>query len=146
MKDPVKRLKQTIAVAAVLLLLYSAAMLYMESRQYKAMIMKDTANKAEAVYGMIEGYGATADEIGRGFLADENARVRLMAIGLSDLVRDGAFTGKRFEGSSMVVRVRKGAVELPAEAEGMFPALSPDMITDGTRPQEQKETGSQKCS
>ena len=61
MKDPVKRLKQTIAVAAVLLLLYSAAMLYMESRQYKAMIMKDTANKAEAVYGMIEGYGATAD-------------------------------------------------------------------------------------
>ena len=40
MKDPVKRLKQTIAVAAVLLLLYSAAMLYMESRQYKAMIMK----------------------------------------------------------------------------------------------------------
>ena len=130
MKDPVKRLKQTIAVAAVLLLLYSAAMLYMESRQYKAMIMKDTANKAEAVYGMIEGYGATADEIGRGFLADENARVRLMAIGLSDQVRDDVFTGKRFEGSSMVVRVRKGAVELPAEAEGMFPALSPDMITD----------------
>ena len=133
MKDPVKRLKQTIAVAAVLLLLYSAAMLYMESRQYKAMIMKDTANKAEAVYGMIEGYGATADEIGRGFLADENARVRLMAIGLSDQVRDGAFTGKRFEGSSMVVRVRKGAVELPAEAEGMFPALSPDMITNEYR-------------
>ena len=42
MKDPVKRLKQTIAVAAVLLLLYSAAMLYMESRQYKAMIMKES--------------------------------------------------------------------------------------------------------
>ena len=82
---------------------------------------------------MIEGYGATADEIGRGFLADENARVRLMAIGLSDQVRDGAFTGKRFEGSSMVVRVRKGAVELPQEAEGMFPALSPDMITDEYR-------------
>ncbi len=130
MKDPVKRLKLTIAVAAALLLLYSVIMLFMERRQYHELIMKDTANKAEAVRGMVEGYGGTADEIGRGFLADENARVRLMAIGLRDQVTDGTFSGNRLTEDSMVVRVQDGTLELPAEAEGLFPDLLPDMITD----------------
>ena len=129
MKDPVKRLRQMIAVAVVFLIAYTGIMLYIEMRHYDELVMMDSKNKTEAVRSMIEGYEKTAEEIGRGFCEDENARVRLMTIMMSDLITNGEFTGDRFANNSMVVRVHDGKVELPSEAEGLFPELSADMIT-----------------
>ena len=62
MKDPVKRLKQTIAVAIAFLIVYTGIMLYIEQRHFDELIAMDSMNKTEAVRGMIEGYGKTADE------------------------------------------------------------------------------------
>lgn len=129
MKDPVKRLKGTIAVAIVFLIVYTAALFNIEQRHYNELIMADSANKTEAVRTMIEGYGKTADEAGKGFCEDENARVRLAAIRLSSQIADGEFTGDRFGENSMVVRVRGGNVELPPEAAGLFPVLTAEMVT-----------------
>ena len=89
MKEPVKRLAQTILVAIVFLIVYTGVLLYVEKKNYDDLIMADSYNKVEAVRGMIEGYDKTAGEIGKGFSEDENARVRLMAIRLSDQIRDG---------------------------------------------------------
>ena len=129
MKDPVKRLKGTIAVAIVFLIVYTAVMFNIEQRHYDELIMADSVNKTESVRGMIEGYGKTADEVGSGFCEDENARVRLAAIRLRPQIADGEFTGERFGGNSMVVRVSNGKVELPPEAAGLFPALTAEMVT-----------------
>ena len=130
MKEPKKRLRQTIALAIIFLILYSGILLYIEQRQYNDIVMKDSVYKTEVVRSMIEGYEKTADEVGSGFFQDENARVRLMAIGLADRAADGKFTGERFSDNGMVVLVRDGKIELPAEAEGLFSALTPEMITN----------------
>ena len=98
-------------------------------------------NKTESVRGMIEGYGRSADEVGRGFCEDENARVRLAAIRLQPQIADGEFTGERFGGNSMVVRVSNGKVELPPEAAGLFPALTAEMVTS-----EYEQTGTEIAS
>ena len=108
MKDPVKRLKQTIAVAIVFLIIYTGIMLSISQRH--------------------EGYSKTVEEIGKGFFEDENTKVRLMAIRLSDQFAGGEFIGDRFSGDSMAVRMRGGQLELPPEAEGLFANLSPDMV------------------
>ena len=130
MKDPVKRLKQTIAVAIAFLIIYTAIMLTISQRHYEDLIVLDSVNKTEAVRGMAEGYGKTAEEIGKGFFEDENAKARLMTIMLSTRIADGEFTSDRYSGNSMVVRVRDGKISLPQEAEGLFPELTPDMITN----------------
>ena len=129
MKDPVKRLKQTIAVAIAFLIVYTGIMLYIEQRHFDELIAMDSMNKTEAVRGMIEGYGKTADEIGRGFFQYLNAGVRLRAIRMSDQVRDGSFNGERLGEDYMVVQVVNGTIRMPAEAEGLFPELTPEMIT-----------------
>ena len=129
MKDPVKRLKQTIAVAIAFLIVYTGIMLYIEQRHFDELIAMDSMNKTEAVRGMIEGYGKTADEIGRGFFEYLNAGVRLRAIRMSDQVRDGSFNGERLGEDYMVVQVVNGTIRMPAEAEGLFPELTPEMIT-----------------
>ena len=67
MRDPVKRLKGTIAVAIVFLIVYTVVMFNIEQRHYDELIMADSVNKTESVRGMIEGYGKTADEVGSGF-------------------------------------------------------------------------------
>ena len=130
MKEPVKRLAQTILVAIVFLIVYTGVLLYVEKKNYDDLIMADSYNKVEAVRGMIEGYDKTAGEIGKGFSEDENARVRLMAIRLSDQIRDGEYIGDRYSENSMVVRVHNGEIKLPPEAEGLFPALETGMITN----------------
>ena len=130
MKEPKKRLRQTIALAIIFLILYSGILLYIEERQYNDIVMKDSAYKTELVRSMIEGYEKTADEIGSGFFQDEYARVRLMAIRLADRTANGKFTGDRNFDRGMVVLVRDGKIELPAEAEGLFSALTPEMITN----------------
>ena len=128
MKDPVKRLKQTIAVAIVFLIIYTGIMLSISQRHYEELIILDSVNKTEAVRGMVEGYSKTVEEIGKGFFEDENTKVRLMAIRLSDQFAGGEFIGDRFSGDSMAVRMRGGQLELPPEAEGLFANLSPDMV------------------
>ena len=138
MKDPVKRLKGTIAVAIVFLIVYTAVMFNIEQHHYNELIMADSVNKTESVRGMIEGYGKTADEVGSGFCEDENARVRLAAIRLQPQIADGEFTGERFGGNSMVVRVSNGKVELPPEAAGLFPVLTAEMVTS-----EYEQTGTE---
>ena len=130
MKDPKKRLRQTIALALVFLIIYAGVLLCIEQRQYNDLIMKDSVYKTEAVRSMIEGYEKTADEVGSRFWQDMNAEVRLMAIRLEDRVVNGEYKGVRFGDDSMVVLVRDGRAELPPEAEGMFPALTPEMITN----------------
>lgn len=129
MKDPGKRLGQTIAAAIIFLIVYAAVMLNFEQRHNTDLIMADSVNKTESLRGMIEGYGKTADEIGKGFCEKENARVRLEAIGLAPLVVNGEFTGDRFGENGMVVRVHKGKLDLPPEAEGLFPGLTVEMVT-----------------
>ena len=141
MKDPVKRLKGTIAVAIVFLIVYTAVMFNIEQRHYNELIMADSVNKTESVRGMIEGYGKTADEVGSGFCEEENARVRLAAIRLQPQIADGEFTGERFGGNSMVVRVSNGKVELPPEAAGLFPVLTAEMVTS-----EYEQTGTEIAS
>ena len=79
---------------------------------------------------MVEGYSKTVEEIGKGFFEDENTKVRLMAIRLSDQFAGGEFIGDRFSGDSMAVRMRGGQLELPPEAEGLFANLSPDMVPE----------------
>lgn len=128
MKDPVNRLKQTIAVAIVFLIVYTGIMLSISQRHYEELIILDSVNKTEAVRGMVEGYSKTVEEIGKGFFEDENTKVRLMAIRLSDQFAGGEFIGDRFSGDSMAVRMRGGQLELPPEAEGLFANLSPDMV------------------
>ena len=54
MKDPVKRLKQTIAVAIVFLIVYTGIMLSISQRHYEELIILDSVNKTEAVRGMVE--------------------------------------------------------------------------------------------
>ena len=130
MKEPVKRLKQTIVIAIAFLILYTAVLVFIEQRHYGDLIMKDSQNKTESVRGLIEGYEKTAVKIGEGFNENENARVRLEAIRLADQIEGGEFTGDRFSENSMVVRVRGQNAELPPEAEGLFPMLTADMITD----------------
>ena len=93
MKEPVKRLRQTIAIAIIFLVVYTAIMLSVEQRYNRELVMADSVNKTESVRGMIEGYGKTADEIGRGFREDENARVRLETIRLASQIVDGEFVG-----------------------------------------------------
>ena len=58
-------------------------MLFVERRHNDELIMADSINKTESVRGMIEGYGKTADEIGRRFCEYENARVKLEVISIS---------------------------------------------------------------
>lgn len=128
MKEPVKRLRQTIAIAIIFLVVYTAIMLSVEQRYNRELVMADSVNKTESVRGMIEGYGKTADEIGRCFREDENARVRLETIRLASQIVDGEFTGERLGTSSMVVRVHDGKVELPPGADGLFPMLGADMV------------------
>ena len=130
MKDPKKRLRRTIALALVFLIIYAGVLFCIEQRQYNDLIMKDSVYKTEAVRSMIEGYEKTADEVGSRFWQDMNAEVRLMAIRLEDRVVNGEYKGVRFGDDSMVVLVRDGRAELPPEAEGMFPALTPEMITN----------------
>ena len=130
MKDPVKRLKQTIAVAIVFLIVYAGIMLSISQRHYGDLIVLDSMNKTEAVRGIVEGYSKTVEEIGKGFFEDENTKVRLMAIRLADRFADGEFNADRYSGDGMVVRVHGGRTELPPEAEGMFPSLTPEMITN----------------
>lgn len=130
MKEPVKRLKQTIAVAIVFLIIYSAVMLFISRRHYDELILMDSVNKTEAVRAIVDGYSKTADEIGKGFFEDENVRVRLMTIRFLDMIADGEFTGERTQDDGMVVRVRDGKLELPPEAERLFSALTPEMVTD----------------
>ena len=129
MKDPVKRLKQTIAIAIIFLVAYTAVMLGVEQHYNRELVMADSVNKTESVRGMIEGYGRSADEVGRGFCEDENARVRLAAIRLAPQISGGEFSGDRLGENSMVVRVHDGKAELPPEADGLFPALTADMVT-----------------
>ena len=86
MKEPVKRLKQTIAVAIIFLIIYSAVMLFISRRHYDELILMDSVNKTEAVRAIVDGYGKTADEIGKGFFEDENVRVRLMTIRFLDMI------------------------------------------------------------
>lgn len=62
MKEPKKRLRQTIALAIIFLILYSGILLYIEERQYNDIVMKDSAYKTELVRSMIEGYEKTAHE------------------------------------------------------------------------------------
>ena len=130
MKDSDKRLKQTIAVTILFLIIYSAVMLNISSRHCGDLIRMDSVSKTEAVRGMVDGYSETVEEIGKGFFKQQNVRGRLMAIRLSDQFTDGEFTGKRFDGDSMVVCVRDGKVELPSEVEGLFPEILPEMVTD----------------
>ena len=134
MKDPKKRLRQTIALALVFLIIYAGVLLCIEQRQYNDLIMKDSVYKTEAVRSMIEGYEKTADEVGSRFWQDMNAEVRLMAIRLEDRVVNGEYKGVRFGDDSMVVLVRDGRAELPPAAEGMFPALTPEMIRGTAMP------------
>ena len=129
MKDPVKRLKQTIAIAIIFLVAYTAVMLGVEQHYNRELVMADSVNKTESVRGMIEGYGRSADEVGRGFCEDENARVRLAAIRLAPQISGGEFSGNRLWENSMVVRVHDGKAELPPGADGLFPALTADMVT-----------------
>ncbi|HAB94714.1 MAG TPA: hypothetical protein DCF49_08170 [Lachnospiraceae bacterium] len=89
-------------------------MLFVERRHKDELIMADSINKTESVRGMIEGYGKTADEIGRRFCEYENARVKLEVIRLSPQVAGGKFTGERFFENGMVVRVHNNAVERTA--------------------------------
>ena len=130
MKKPVKKLKQTIAIAIAFLILYTAVLVSIEQRHYRELIMKDSQNKMESFRGLIEGYEKAVDKIGEGFYEDENARIRLETIRLADRIEDGDFTGNRFWENSMVVRVRNGNVEVPLEAEGLFPMLTAEMVTD----------------
>ena len=129
MKDPLKRLKQTIAVAVICIILYSLIMLYIGQRHYDAMITADNSTKTEAIRSLVEGYGRSADEIGSSLLNELNTEVRLMTIRFAEQIAGGEFTGERFDGSSMVVRVRNGKVEVPSEAEGLLPLLTAQMIT-----------------
>lgn len=129
MKDQVKRLKQTIAVAIVFLIIYCVIMLYISQQHYSELISMDTANKTEAVRGIVEGYSKTAEEIGKGFFEDLNTRVKLMTIRLSNRFENGEFIGDRYSEDGMVVRVSNGKVELPREAEKLFDVMPPDMIT-----------------
>ena len=129
MKDPVKRLRKTIAVAVVFLIAYTAVMLYIEQRHNEELIMADSINKTESVRGMIEGYGKTADEIGRRFCEHENARVKLEVIRLLPQVTGGEFRGERFGENGMVVRVHNNEVGLPPQAEGLFPMLTAQTVT-----------------
>ena len=96
MKDPVKRLKQTIAIAIIFLVAYTAVMLGVEQHYNRELVMADSVNKTESVRGMIEGYGRSADEVGRGFCEDENARVRLAAIRLAPQISGGSFRETAF--------------------------------------------------
>ena len=130
MKEPVKKLIQTIIVAILFLLVYTGIMLYIEKHHYDELIMADCRNKTEVVRGMSEGYGKTWEDIGSGFFKDINARVKLMTLRLADLASDGEFAGVRYDENGMVVRVRDGKIELPPEAEGLFDALSPEMVTE----------------
>ena len=82
MKNPVKRLIGTIVVALVSLVVYTVLLLNIEQRHNSELIMSDSINKTDSIRGMIEGYGRTADEIGKGFCEDENARVKLETIRL----------------------------------------------------------------
>ena len=95
MKDPVKRLKQTIAVAIAFLIIYTAIMLTISQRHYEDLIVLDSVNKTEAVRGMAEGYGKTAEEIGKGFFEDENAKARLMTIMLSTRIAVSCSTERK---------------------------------------------------
>ena len=108
MKNPVKRLIGTIVVALVFLIVYTALLLNIEQRHNNELIMSDSINKTESVRGMIEGYGRTADEIGRGFCEDENARVRLETIRLLPQVVGGEYTGERLWNGGIVVRAHGG--------------------------------------
>lgn len=130
MKEPVKRLIQTIIVAILFLAVYTGGLLYTEKRHYDDLIMADCSNKSEVVRGMAEGYSETWDEIGRGFFKEINARSRLMSIRLADQITDGEYSGARFGENDMVVRLLGEKIDLPPEAEGLFPALSKDMITE----------------
>ena len=130
MKDPKKRLRQTIALALIFLIIYAGVLLCIEQRQYNDLIMKDSVYKTEAVRSMVEGFEKTADEVGSRFWQDINAEVRLMAIRLEDRVVNGEYKGARYSDDSMVVLIRDGKAELPPEAESVFPALTPEMVTN----------------
>ena len=106
MKEPLKRLKQTIAVAVICIILYSLILLYIGQRHYDAMITADNSTTTEAIRSLVEGYGRSADEIGSGLLNDLNTEVRLMTSRFAEQIAGGEFTGERCDGSSMVVRVR----------------------------------------
>ena len=130
MKDPVKRLIQTIIVAILFLVVYTGTMLYTEKKHYDDLIMADCQNKTEVVRGMAEGYGQTWDDIGSGFFEEINAHNRLMSIRLASRIADGEYSGARFGTDRMVVRIHNGEINLPPEAEELFPELSSDMITE----------------
>ena len=108
MKNPVKRLIGTIMVALVSLVVYTVLLLNIEQRHNSELIMSDSINKTDSIRGMIEGYGRTADEIGRGFCEDENARVRLETIRLLPQVVGGEYTGERLWNGGIVVRAHGG--------------------------------------
>ena len=130
MKNPVKRLIGTIMVALVSLVVYTVLLLNIEQRHNSELIMSDSINKTDSIRGMIEGYGRTADEIGKGFCEDENARVKLETIRLLPQVAGGEYTGERLWNNGMVVRVQGGKTELPTGAEALASVLTADMITN----------------
>ena len=130
MKDPVKRLGKTIALAVVFLLVYLTVMLAIDQRHFGKLIETDSMYKTEAIRSMAEEYSRTTETIGQDFREGENIRVRLAAIRLAAQISEGVFTGTRMNENSMVVRIHNGTAELPPEAEGLFPALLPEIITD----------------
>ena len=130
MIEPIRQLIVTIIIAILFLLVYTGIMLNIERHHYDELIKADCRNKTEVVRGMAEGYGKTWEDIGSGFFKDINARVKLTTLRLSDQAAGAEFSGDRFDENGMVVRMHDGRAELPPEAEGLFGALSPEMITE----------------
>lgn len=128
MKKPVNRLILTIVLAVLFLIAYSGIMYSIGRRHYEELIVIHNENQTENFIGILNQCQKTEKEIGNVYCDDLNAEVRLKTIALADKVVNGKYTGERFFGDAMVVRIANGSLDIPKEAAGMLPELSAENV------------------
>ena len=130
MSNPAKRLIYTIVTALVFLGIYAGTMFYVEKQHYEKLIAMHNRSQTDSLRGILDRYEHTETEIGKLFYDELNTEVRLKALSLAAGMTDGQYKGLRMWENGMAVRATNGKPDLPAEAAGMFPELTAEIIRD----------------